>query len=68
MRFEEVLPAMREGRKAKCGTAGEDHWKILNGIMYHMSDSGFGAGYSVPSDRELLSDEWRLVDDTEVAR
>lgn len=66
MRFEQALSAMREGDMAgfvvrfKCGV-GDDYWEIRNGIMYHMSTSGFGAGYSVPSHNEMMSESWEPI-------
>lgn len=62
MRFEQAFPVMRDGKKFKCGE-GDDYWEIRNGIMYHMSISGFGAGYSVPSHSQMMSECWHPIEE-----
>jgi hypothetical protein len=57
VRFEQALLAMRDGERFRCGE-GDAYWEIRNGIMYHMSTSGFSAGYSVPSHSEMMSESW----------
>lgn len=64
MRFEQALSAMREGERFKCGV-GDDYWEIRNGIMYHMSVSGFGMGYAVPSHSEMMSESWEPMEEKE---
>ena len=58
MTFDLAFAAMMQGEKWHCGGNGSDYWVIENGVLYHMSISGFGAGYSVPLHDDLMSDQW----------